>query len=96
MTEIPGYRIKEKLSEDSISFYYRAVREQGFSNPATVIIRTPKRDDPDVKDRAKLQNEYEVTKDLDMENVLKPLELFTQDSRLALISRPSYRLLSCC
>ena len=85
MTEISGYRIKEKLSEDSISFYYRAVREQGFSNPATVIIRTPKRDDPDVKDRAKLQNEYEVTKDLDTENVLKPLELFTQDSRLALI-----------
>jgi len=85
MTEISGYRITEKLSEDSISFYYRAVREQGFSNPATVIIRTPKRDDPDVKDRAKLQNEYEVTKDLDTENVLKPLELFTQDSRLALI-----------
>lgn len=85
MIEISGYRIKEKLTEDSISFYYRAVREQSSLDPETVIIRTPKRDDPDVKDRAKLQNEYEVTKDLDTESVLKPLELFTQDSRLALI-----------
>lgn len=85
MAEISGYRIKEKLFEDSFSLYYRAVRAQRSSGPGTVIIRTLRSDDPDVHDRARLQNEYEVSQYVNSENVLKSLELLTQDSRLSLV-----------
>ncbi len=85
MAEISGFKIREKLFEDSISIYYHGFREQSTSRPFRVIIRMLKSDDPDVKDAAKLRNEYEITKNLDTEGILRRTELMTQDSRPVLV-----------
>jgi PAS domain S-box-containing protein len=85
MNEIPGYRIREKLFEDSITFYYRANREQMSSGPGAVIVRTLKGDDTDPGNRARLRNEYDVTHELHLKGILNPLEFLAQDSGVFLV-----------
>ena len=85
MTDIEGYRVKEKLYEDSISVFHRGIREQGKAKPGHVIIRILKKDEPDVRDAAKLRNDYEICRNLDIEGVLKHYELITHDNCIALI-----------
>jgi PAS domain S-box-containing protein len=85
MFELPGYTIKEKLFEDSVSLYYRAARTPQASSYPTVIVRALRGDGSDVENRARLQHEYDIVKQLEHEYVLKPLELLIQDSGIFLI-----------
>ena len=85
MIEIPGYRVEEKLFEDSISQYFRAIPAQRVAGSGAVIIRALRSEVPEARDRARLQNDYTVSKQLSHDGVLKPLELLTLDSGLFLV-----------
>ena len=85
MAEIPGYRIIEKLCEDPRRIIYRGVSEQGVSKTLPVIIKTLKVENPDTKDLARLRHEYEITKTLVIEDIVKPYELVKYNNNLALI-----------
>jgi PAS domain S-box-containing protein len=85
MTDIAGYTIEEVLFENSVSGLCRGVRVQPSSQPLRALIRYSKRDEPGIQDRVRLRKEYEISKDLDVEGVLKPLELVTGGARVALI-----------
>ena len=85
MTEKLGYRIIGKLYEDSKRVIYRGIKERGVTKPVPVIIKTLKKENPEAKDIAKLRYEYEITKNLKIEAILKPYELITDDNGPALI-----------
>ena len=85
MVEISGYKIIKKLYEDSRRVIYRGIRKQGASKPFPVIIKTLKKEYPDAKDIAGLRHEYEITTNLGIKGVVKPLEFITQNNSPALI-----------
>lgn len=85
MIEIPGYKIIKKLYEDSKRVLYRGVRKQGASKPLSVVIKTLKKEYTDEKDTARLRHEHEITINLGIKGVVKPLELVTQNNSIALI-----------
>jgi PAS domain S-box-containing protein len=85
MYELPGYKIIEKIHEDSRTVIYRALKEKGISKSLPVIIKTQKKDAFDAKETVKLQNDYEITKSLEIEGVVKPYELVTHRNIPALI-----------
>ena len=85
MHEIPGYKIIEKVHEVSNLVVYRALKEKGISKSLPVTIKTQKKDTFDAKETAKLQNDYEITKNLAIEGIVKPYELVMHRNIPALI-----------
>jgi predicted ATPase/GAF domain-containing protein len=85
MTEITGYKIIEKMYEGSGKAYFRALKAKGVSKPLPVIIKAFIKEEPDVKETASLQKDFEITKDLSIEGIVKPYELVPHNDGLALI-----------
>ncbi len=83
--EISGYQITEKLHETSRKVIYRAVKDNGGSQPRSVIIKALKEEYPSSKDVAELRHEYEVTNNLAIEGILKSHELLEHNGSVALV-----------
>ncbi|MFC1617508.1 AAA family ATPase [Candidatus Margulisiibacteriota bacterium] len=70
--ELKGYEIKEKIYESQRSLIYRAVREK---DNLPVIIKVLNKEYPTIEEVARFQKEIQITKKLNVQGVLKPLEL---------------------
>jgi len=82
MLQLPGYEIKEKIFQGARYVLYRAVRSV---DSAQVLVKTYTSDYPVPGDMARLQHEYDTTRELEVEGVLKPLALEKHCARIALI-----------
>lgn len=74
MLHISGYRSTEKLYESHNSLVYRAVRE-GTTDEHSVILKVLKPAYPSSEKVAWFKREYELTRDLALEGVVKVYEL---------------------
>jgi PAS domain S-box-containing protein len=79
---IPGYTILEEMREGKYTAAYRAFRDKDHT---PVILKTPKAEQPILKNTAQLQHEYEITKNLDIAGVIKPIALEVHRQRPVLI-----------
>ena len=74
MLRISGYRLTEKLYESNNSLVYRALQEDE-TNERSVIIKVLKPAYPSPKKVAWFKREYELTRNLVLEGVVKVYEL---------------------
>ena len=79
---LPGYRIRSTLQETSLTAMMRGTR---LSDGLPVIIRRLKSAYPAKKELTRLKNEFELTRGLRHEAVLRPLELLAVENSLALV-----------
>jgi PAS domain S-box-containing protein len=85
MTETAGYSITEKLYEDPKKTIYRGVSKESTSKPLQVMIKVLNNEFVDLNETDILEHEYTVTKDLDIEGIVKPYELVNDGNAPALI-----------
>ncbi len=79
--ELKGYTIKETLHVGASTAIYRGQRQDGLP----VIIKLLGAVYPSLEDISQLRNEYEIGKSLELEGIVKPLELLNYGHGLALI-----------
>ncbi|QDZ38737.1 AAA family ATPase [Euhalothece natronophila Z-M001] len=79
---LSGYTIQETIAQRTHTIIFRGIRE---TDQQPVIIKRLKADNPDLKQIQRLQHEYEVTKNLDDEGVVKSYSLEPDGNSLALI-----------
>ncbi len=82
MISVPGYKIIEKIHQDTRSTLYRGRRE---TDETPVVIKTPSSEYPSSGDLGRLSHEYEITKDLNLRGILRPYALHKIDGTLVLI-----------
>jgi len=82
MIGIPGYKILTQIYESANSLVHKSIRE--VDNKA-VIIKTLKEDYPSPQILTRYQQEYEITKNLNLEGVIKALSLEKYGKSLAII-----------
>jgi serine/threonine protein kinase len=82
MDKIPGYLLLEKISETRNSIVYRGQKE---NEKQTVIIKILKAFLPSPSDTARFKREYNLVKALDMEGIVKVLDLVPCNSSYAII-----------
>lgn len=82
MISIPGYRIIEKIQQNTKNALYRGLRE---TDETPVLIKTPSSEYPLSGDLGRLSHEFEITKDLNLRGILRPYALHKIDGTLALI-----------
>ncbi|MFC1877582.1 AAA family ATPase, partial [Thermodesulfobacteriota bacterium] len=70
--KIKNYKIQDKLHESQGYILYRGYRE---TDNATVIIKVPSEEYPNLKYIAMLRNEYEITRKLNVRKIIKPQAL---------------------
>jgi len=83
--EIPGYTITEKIREGSQVAIYRA--HDGLDH--SVIVKLLDREYPHPRDVARFRREYELTKGLEIDGIVKPLDLVEIDNSVAIIFEDS-------
>lgn len=81
MFALPGYTITAKVCENNRWKVYRAQR---IKDRSLVIIKVLQRE-ANAADIAKLTNEYEITRNLDIEGIMKPVQLVWAGLNVALI-----------
>jgi PAS domain S-box-containing protein len=82
MISVPGYKIIEKIHQDTRNALYRGRREM---DETAVLIKTPSSESPSSGDLGRLSHEFEITKDLNLRGILTPYTLQKIDGTLALI-----------
>lgn len=82
MISVPGYKIIEKIHQDTRSTLYRGRRE---TDETPVLIKTPSSEYPSSGDLGRLSHEFEITKDLNLRGILRPYTLQKIGGTLALI-----------
>ncbi|GAB4290110.1 MAG: hypothetical protein Fur0025_24810 [Oscillatoriaceae cyanobacterium] len=79
--ELKGYTIEESLHVGASTAIYRGTRQDGLP----VIIKILGAVHPSLEDISQLKNEYEIAQILDIEGIVKPLDLLNYGHGLALI-----------
>lgn len=79
---LSGYTIQETIAQRTNTIIFRGFRE---ADQQPVIIKRLKADNPELKEIQRLQHEYEVTKDLNYEGVVKSYSLEADGNSFALI-----------
>ena len=82
MNGLPGYQIAERIALNHQRIVYRGLRE---SDKRPVIIKLLKADYPTPEEIGSLIHEYQITKDLDLEGIVKPYSLERYKQGYALI-----------
>jgi serine/threonine protein kinase len=82
MITLPGYTIIAEIHAGKNTVIYRARRER---DQTPVILKMPRLEQPTPKDVAQLRHEYEITKNLDMDGVVKMHGLETHQQRPILV-----------
>ncbi|MFC1852725.1 AAA family ATPase, partial [candidate division CSSED10-310 bacterium] len=72
MIKLPGYHITEHLYQSSNSLIYRGFREE---NKTPVIIKFLNKEYPKPRELAQFQREYELTRKLDLDGIIKTYDL---------------------
>jgi PAS domain S-box-containing protein len=68
MIALPGVTIQSQIYESSASLVYRGVREQ---DDRAIVIKLLKQDYPSVQELTRYRQEYEITRTLNLEGVVK-------------------------
>ena len=82
MITVPGYQIFAQIYETANSLVYRGIREQ--DNQA-VIFEVLKEDHPMPSELTRYKQEYEITRNLNLEGVVKAYTLETYQKTLVII-----------
>ncbi len=82
MDSIPGYHITETVREGFKSVICRATRLQ---DSASVIIKIHRSDSPSGRETARLQNEYDILRSLDIEGVPRALSIEKHGGRTSVV-----------
>ncbi|HEY9691361.1 MAG TPA: AAA family ATPase [Oculatellaceae cyanobacterium] len=77
MILIPNYTIIETIAESKKNIIFRCLREESKQQ---ILLKIINRKHPSAKDIAHLQHEYTVSKNLQIEGVIKPLALEEQNN----------------
>jgi PAS domain S-box-containing protein len=72
MITVPGYQILAQIDESAISLVYRGIRER---DGQPVILKRLKKDYPTLNELARYKREYEITRSLNLEGVVKAYDL---------------------
>ena len=79
---LPGYRILQKIYENSRTLIYRA---QQTSDQIPVVIKLVKAERPTLAELAYFRNQYAVAKNLDLPSIVRPLALHHYPNGFALV-----------
>jgi PAS domain S-box-containing protein len=75
MVALPGIAIQSKIYESSNSLVYRGIRDDGlahcFADTERVIVKLLKQDYPSPQELTRYRQEYEITRSLNVEGVIK-------------------------
>ncbi len=82
MFNVPGYKIIEELHQGSYTTVYRGQNQESGQK---VILKTLAAEYPSLEIFASLKNEFEISRDLDLPGIVKPIALHKLDRNLALI-----------
>ena len=82
MLTVPGYQITEEIQSGVHTVVYRGYRE---TERKPVILKILKSQFPTLEEIARLRQEYEITKNLDGEGIVRPYSLSNFQNGLALI-----------
>ena len=82
MMTIPGYQILTQIYESANSVVYRGIREQ---DDKAVILKLLKEDYPTPNELTRYKLEYEITRNLNLEGIVKAYSLETYQRGLAII-----------
>ncbi|TVP60296.1 MAG: GAF domain-containing protein [Nodularia sp. (in: Bacteria)] len=72
MFTIPGYRITEQIYSGSKTLVYRGIRE---ADQKSIVIKLMRKEHPTFGEIAQFRNQYNITKNLDIPGIVKPLSL---------------------
>ncbi|MCC5637883.1 AAA family ATPase [Nostoc sp. CHAB 5844] len=86
MLTLTGYRVNELIYSGSNTLVHRGMRE---SDQKSVIIKLLRRDYPTFPELVRFRNQYTITKNLDIEGIVKPHSLETYQNSYALIMEDS-------
>jgi serine/threonine protein kinase len=79
---LPGYRVLTKLYESANSLVYRSLREQ---DNQPVILKVLKQDYPTPGELTRYRQEYEITRSLNQEGVIKAYGLEPYQNTLVMV-----------
>ena len=79
---IPGYKITEEIQAGSKTLIYRAIRK---SDQKLVILKVLASEYPSLEELARLKHEYEITSNLEIHRLIKPLAIEPLQNRLMLV-----------
>ncbi|UKO97663.1 trifunctional serine/threonine-protein kinase/ATP-binding protein/sensor histidine kinase [Nostoc sp. UHCC 0870] len=79
---ISGYRITEQIYCGGKTLVYRGVREQ---DQKSVVIKVMRNEYPSFNEIAQFRNQYTITKNLEIEGIIKPLSLENYRNGYALV-----------
>ncbi|PJZ70504.1 histidine kinase [Leptospira perolatii] len=80
---LSGFSLKEKIQENANTLIYRASKEGANEN--TFIVKLLVSEYPTTKELSNLQQEFDLTKSLDLPGVVKALELLRHGNGLGLV-----------
>ena len=81
LPHIPGYRISETVSQAATTFLCRGHREEDGGG---VILKVLQQQRPDLGDIARFEHEYEITRDLQVEGILRARTLERRENQTVL------------
>ncbi len=79
---IPGYHLIEKIYDNANIQVYRGVAE---ADRQSVIIKLLNREEASFNETIQFQNQYAITKHLEIEGIIHPIALFHDESLMALV-----------
>jgi PAS domain S-box-containing protein len=79
---IPGYQITEEIQAGSKTLIYRAIRK---SDQKPVILKALASEYPTLEELARLKHEYEITSNLEINRIIKPLAIEPVHNTLMLV-----------
>ncbi len=82
LENIAGYRITETIYSGSKTLVYRGIREQ---DRKSVVIKLMRNEYPTFTEIAQFRNQYNITKNLDLPGIVKPLSLENYRNSYALV-----------
>ena len=82
MLSIPGYQVSQKIYESTNSLVYQGKREQ---DDQKVILKVLKEDYPTPSELTRYKQEYEITRNLNIDGVIKAYELKPYQRTLVII-----------
>jgi predicted ATPase/signal transduction histidine kinase len=82
MIALPGYEIKEKIYEEMTTVLYRGITHK---EKQSVIIKALRNEYPTIEEITSFKQEYKITKNLDIQGIIKVYELEKSQNSFALI-----------
>ncbi|MCT7967843.1 AAA family ATPase [Laspinema sp. D1] len=83
---IPGYQIHQTIYQGLKTIVYRATRTV---DDRAVVIKIPSQPYPQPREIARFKHQYELTKNLEIEGIVKPIEVIEFGNNIALIMENS-------